>query len=229
MHSPRGLHAGARPLINVLIADDHHLVRTSIAHLLNQECDIQTIGEVYDGENAVSQCRQLKPDIVLMDIRMPGIGGLEATRRIRRTMKDIKVLILTAHMEDSVLRRMLEAGASGFLSKGADALEMTEAIRQVFHGGRYVSKEIAQRLALAHFTDENNPFSDLSHRELQIALMIVNCQRVQDISDRLHLSPKTVNTYRYRLFDKLQVATDVELTHLALRHGLVDGFDASLL
>lgn len=216
-------------MINVLIADDHHLVRTSIAHLLNQECDIQTIGEVYDGENAVSQCRQLKPDIVLMDIRMPGIGGLEATRRIRRTMKDIKVLILTAHMEDSVLRRMLEAGASGFLSKGADALEMTEAIRQVFHGGRYVSKEIAQRLALAHFTDENNPFSDLSHRELQIALMIVNCQRVQDISDRLHLSPKTVNTYRYRLFDKLQVATDVELTHLALRHGLVDGFDASLL
>lgn len=216
-------------MINVLIADDHHLVRTSIAHLLNQECDIQTIGEVYDGESAVSQCRQLKPDIVLMDIRMPGIGGLEATRRIRRSMKDIKVLILTAHMEDSVLRRMLEAGASGFLSKGADALEMTEAIRQVFHGGRYVSKEIAQRLALAHFTDENNPFSDLSHRELQIALMIVNCQRVQDISDRLHLSPKTVNTYRYRLFDKLQVATDVELTHLALRHGLVDGFDASRL
>ena len=209
-------------MISVLIADDHHLVRTSIAHLLNEECDIKIVGEVDDGENAVTQCRHLKPDIVLMDIRMPGIGGLEATRRIHR-----KVLILTAHMEDSVLRRMLEAGASGFLSKGADAIEMTDAIRQVFHGRRYVSQEIAQRLALSHFTNEDNPFSHLSHRELQIALMIVNCQRVQDISDRLHLSPKTVNTYRYRLFDKLQIATDVELTHLALRHGLVEGFDAA--
>jgi two-component system invasion response regulator UvrY len=215
-------------LIKVLIADDHHLVRTSIAHLLNEECDIKVVGEVDDGESAVAQCRRLKPDIVVMDIRMPGIGGLEATRRIHRTMEDVKVLILTAHIEDSALRLMLEAGAIGFLSKGADTSEMTDAIRQVFHGKRYVSQEIAQRLALSHFTDEDNPFRHLSHRELQIALMIVNCQRVQDISDRLHLSPKTVNTYRYRLFDKLEVATDVELTHLALRHGLVEGFDAML-
>ncbi|AIA75570.1 MULTISPECIES: UvrY/SirA/GacA family response regulator transcription factor [Halomonadaceae] len=215
-------------MIKVLIADDHHLVRTSIAHLLNEECDIKVVGEVDDGESAVAQCRRLKPDIVVMDIRMPGIGGLEATRRIHRTMEDVKVLILTAHIEDSALRLMLEAGAIGFLSKGADTSEMTDAIRQVFHGKRYVSQEIAQRLALSHFTDEDNPFRHLSHRELQIALMIVNCQRVQDISDRLHLSPKTVNTYRYRLFDKLEVATDVELTHLALRHGLVEGFDAML-
>ncbi|GEN28804.1 response regulator GacA [Halovibrio variabilis] len=214
-------------MISVLIADDHHLVRTSIAHLINEEGDIKIVGEVDDGESAVTQCRHLKPDIVLMDIRMPGIGGLEATRRINRSMKDVKIIILTAHMEDSVLRRMLEAGASGFLSKGADAIEMTDAIRQVFHGRRHVSKEIAQRLAMSHFTNEDNPFSHLSHRELQIALMVVNCQRVQDISDRLHLSPKTVNTYRYRLFDKLAVATDVELTHLALRYGLVEGFDAS--
>ena len=181
-------------MINVLIADDHHLVRTSIAHLLNEECDIKIVGEVDDGESAVTQCRQLKPDIVLMDIRMPGIGGLEATRRIHRTLADVKVIILTAHLEDSVLRRMLEAGASGFLSKGADAVEMTEAIRQVFHGRRYVSQEIAQRLALAHFTDEDNPFSHLSHRELQIALMIVNCQRVQDISDRLDRKSTRLNS-----------------------------------
>ncbi|WP_404342431.1 UvrY/SirA/GacA family response regulator transcription factor [Vreelandella venusta] len=214
-------------MINVLIADDHHLVRTSIAHLLNEEIDIKVIGEVDDGETAVNQCRQLKPDIVLMDIRMPGIGGLEATRRIHRSQADVKVIILTAHLEDNVLRRMLEAGASGFLSKGADALEMTDAIRQVFRNGRYISQEIAQRLALAHFSDEESPFGQLSDRELQIALMIVNCQRVQDISDRLHLSPKTVNTYRYRLFNKLKVTSDVELTHLALRHGMVDGFDAS--
>ncbi|WP_252108935.1 MULTISPECIES: UvrY/SirA/GacA family response regulator transcription factor [unclassified Halomonas] len=213
-------------MINVLIADDHHLVRSSIAHLLNEERDITIAGEAVDGENAVTLCRQVKPDLVLMDIRMPGIGGLEATRRICRSMKNVRVLILTAYMEDSILRRMLEAGASGFLSKSANTQEMTKAIREVHSGGRYVSQEIAQRLALAHFTEERSPFRQLSPRELQIALMIVNCQRVQDISERLHLSPKTVNTYRYRLFDKLAVTSDVELTHLALRHGLVEGFDA---
>jgi two-component system invasion response regulator UvrY len=214
-------------LINVLIADDHHLVRTSIAHLLNQESDIRIIGEANDGESAVAQSRRLRPDVVLMDIRMPGIGGLEATRRLHRGMEDIRVLILTAHMEDNVARKMLEAGATGFLSKGAEPAEMIDAIRQVFNGNRYISQEIAQRLALSNVTHKDNPFAPLSHRELQIALMIVNCQRVQDISDRLHLSPKTINTYRYRLFDKLRVGTDVELTHLALRHGLVEGFETA--
>ncbi|WP_346797639.1 UvrY/SirA/GacA family response regulator transcription factor [Halomonas sp. Bachu 37] len=213
-------------MINVLIADDHHLVRTSIAHLLDEESDIKIVGEADDGESAVAQCRKLRPDIVLMDIRMPGIGGLEAARRIHRGMEDIKVLILTAHIEDSIAKRMLEAGAAGFLSKGTEPEEMIAAIHQVFNGRRYISQEIAQRLALSQFDETSNPFSQLSHRELQIAMMIVNCQRVQEISDRLHLSPKTVNTYRYRLFDKLSVSTDVELTHLALRHGLVDGFTA---
>ena len=103
---------------------------------------------------------------------------------------------------------------------------MINAIRRVFHGNHYLSQEIAQRLALSNMTYQENPFGLLSHRELQIAMMIGNCQRVQEISDRLHLSPKTVNTYRYRLFEKLKVGTDVELTHLALRHGLVDGFES---
>ena len=213
-------------MINVLIADDHHLVRSSIALLLENERDIHIVGEANDGETAVSQCRQLKPDIVLMDIRMPGIGGLEATRRIQRGLSNIRVLILTAHLDDSVAKKMHEAGAAGFLSKGADPDEMVNAIHQVFHGNYYLSQEMAQRLALSNITHQENPFGLLSHRELQIAMMIVNCQRVQEISDRLHLSPKTVNTYRYRLFEKLKVGTDVELTHLALRHGLVEGFES---
>lgn len=214
-------------MINVLVADDHHLVRSSIALLLENEGDIHVVGEANDGESAVSQCRQLRPDIVLMDIRMPGIGGLEATRRIQRGLSDIRVLILTAHLDDNIAKKMYEAGAAGFLSKGADPSEMTNAIRQVFHGSHYISQEIAQRLALSNISDQENPFADLSHRELQIAIMIVNCQRVQEISDRLHLSPKTVNTYRYRLFEKLKVTSDVELTHLALRQGLVEGYEAS--
>lgn len=212
-------------MINVLIADDHHLVRTSIAHLLDQECDIAIAGEADDGESAVALCRQTRPDIVLMDIHMPGIGGLEAIRRIRRGMSDIRVLALTAHIEDSLARHILDAGASGFLSKGANHREMIDALRHVFHGRRYVSQDIAQRLALANLSGKPGLFDQLSRRELQIALMIVNCQRVQEISDRLHLSSKTVNTYRYRLFDKLKIKTDVELTHLALHHGLINGFE----
>ncbi|UYG09205.1 UvrY/SirA/GacA family response regulator transcription factor [Halomonas sp. M4R1S46] len=211
-------------MIRVLVADDHHLVRTSIAHLLNAEADISVIGEAADGEEAIRQARQLKPDIVLMDIRMPGIGGLEATRKIHRFTSDVRILVLTAFLEEAFAQRLLEAGAHGFISKGCQQDEMVQAIRGVFAGQRYVSPEIAQRLVLSRIDSSDNPFDQLSQRELQVAMMIVNCQKVADIADRMFLSPKTVNTYRYRIFEKLGVHSDVELTHLGLRHGLVDGF-----
>ncbi|MCH4564742.1 UvrY/SirA/GacA family response regulator transcription factor [Halomonas sp. EGI 63088] len=211
-------------MIRVLVADDHHLVRTSIAHLLNAEEDISVVGEAADGEDAISQARSLRPDIVLMDIRMPGIGGLEATRKITRGMDDTRVLVLTAFLEETFAQRLLDAGAHGFISKGSQHDEMVGAIRCVFAGQRYVSPEIAQRLVLSRIDSQENPFDQLSQRELQVAMMIVNCQKVADISDRLFLSPKTVNTYRYRIFEKLGVHSDVELTHLGLRHGLVDGY-----
>ncbi len=211
-------------MIRVLIADDHHLVRTSIAHLLNAEEDIGVVGEAANGEDAIAETRRLAPDVVLMDIRMPGIGGLEATRKITRTTPDTRVLVLTAWLEETFAQRLLEAGAFGFLSKGCQHEEMVDAIRGVFHGHRYISPDVAQRLVLSRIDSPDNPFDGLSQREMQVAMMIVNCQKVADISDRLFLSPKTVNTYRYRIFDKLGVHTDVELTHLGLRHGLVEGF-----
>ncbi|MCK2182865.1 UvrY/SirA/GacA family response regulator transcription factor [Halomonas getboli] len=211
-------------MIRVLVADDHHLVRTSIAHLLDAEPDISIVGEAADGEEAIRLARELKPDIVLMDIRMPGIGGLEATRKIHRFTQDIRILVLTAFLEDTFAQRLLDAGAHGFISKGSQHDEMVTAVRSVFAGQRYVSPEIAQRLVLSRIDASDNPFDQLSQRELQVAMMIVNCQKVADIADRMFLSPKTVNTYRYRIFEKLDVHSDVELTHLGLRHGLVDGF-----
>ncbi|SFH48058.1 UvrY/SirA/GacA family response regulator transcription factor [Modicisalibacter xianhensis] len=211
-------------MIKVLVADDHHLVRTSIARMLNEEEGLQVIGEAADGEEAISQSRALRPDIVLMDIRMPGIGGLEATRKIVRGMSDIKVVVLTAYLEETFAQRLLDAGASGFISKGSELEEMVRAIRTIHIGQRYISPEIAQRLVLAKLDAQDNPFDQLSSRELQVAMMIVNCHKVSDISDRLFLSPKTVNTYRYRIFEKLGVQSDVELTHLGLRYGLVDGY-----
>lgn len=212
-------------MINVLVVDDHHLVRTSIAYLINQESDITVADEACDGESAEALCRDQSPDVVLMDLRMPGIGGLEATKRIHRRMPDIKLLVLTAHIEPSIARHVFDAGAAGFVTKTTAPEEMVAAIRHVFHGRRYVGNNMAQHLAIDTLSDDTNLFDRLSQRELQIALMVVNCQRVRDIATHLHLSPKTVNTYRYRLFDKLGISSDVELTHLALHHGLVDGFE----
>lgn len=211
-------------MIRILIADDHNLVRTSIARMLNSEEDLQVIGEASGGEEAISESRRLRPDIVLMDVRMPGIGGLEATRKLARGMADIKVVALTAYLEEVFAQRLLDAGASGFISKGTDMEEMVRAIRLIHAGQRYISPEIAQRLVLSKLDSQDNPFDHLSSRELQVAMMVVNCHKVSDISDRLFLSPKTVNTYRYRIFEKLGVQSDVELTHLALRYGLISGY-----
>ncbi|EPC03394.1 response regulator [Litchfieldella anticariensis FP35 = DSM 16096] len=211
-------------MIKVLVADDHHLVRTSIARMLDAEEGFAVVGEAADGEEAIALARRHRPDIVLMDIRMPGVSGLEATRKITKGMSDIKVVVLTAFLEENFAERLLNAGASGFISKGTELGDMVAALRAVFSGQRYISPEIAQRVVLAKVDAQDNPFDTLSHRELQVAMMIVNCQTVSDISDRLFLSPKTVNTYRYRIFEKLGVHSDVELTHLGLRHGLVDGY-----
>jgi len=208
----------------VLVVDDHDLVRTGISRMLADVDGLQVIGQADSGEMAIRKARELKPDVVLMDVKMPGIGGLEATRKLLRSYPDIKVIAVTVCEEDPFPTRLLQAGAAGYLTKGAALEEMIQAIRMVFAGQRYISPQIAQHLALKAFQPQSNgsPFDLLSEREIQIALMIANCQKVQSISDKLCLSPKTVNTYRYRIFEKLSITSDVELALLAVRHGMVD-------
>ncbi|BAN48275.1 UvrY/SirA/GacA family response regulator transcription factor [Metapseudomonas resinovorans] len=211
-------------MIRVLVVDDHDLVRTGITRMLADVDGLQVVGQADCGEEALKKARELKPDVVLMDVKMPGIGGLEATRKLLRSHTDMKVVAVTACEEDPFPTRLLQAGAAGYLTKGAALEEMIQAIRQVFAGQRFISPQIAQQLALKSFQPQSNgsPFDLLSEREIQIALMIANCQKVQSISDKLCLSPKTVNTYRYRIFDKLSISSDVELVLLAVRHGMVD-------
>ncbi|WEK32744.1 MAG: UvrY/SirA/GacA family response regulator transcription factor [Candidatus Pseudomonas phytovorans] len=209
-------------MIRVLVVDDHDLVRTGITRMLADIDGLQVVGEGDSGESALKLARELKPDVVLMDVKMPGIGGLEATRKLLRSHPDIKVVAVTVCEEDPFPTRLLQAGAAGYLTKGAGLDEMVQAIRLAFAGQRYISPQIAQQLALKPFQPQGSPFDSLSEREIQIALMIVGCQKVQIISDKLCLSPKTVNTYRYRIFEKLSVTSDVELTLLAVRHGMVD-------
>ena len=211
-------------MIRVLVVDDHDLVRTGISRMLADISGLQVIGQADSGEDAIRKARELKPDVVLMDVKMPGIGGLEATRKLLRSYPDLKVIAVTICEEDPFPTRLLQAGAAGYLTKGAALEEMVQAIRMVFGGQRYISPQIAQQLALKSFQPQlsESPFDLLSEREIQIALMIANCQKVQHISDKLCLSPKTVNTYRYRIFEKLSITSDVELALLAVRHGRVD-------
>ncbi len=209
-------------MIRVVVADDHTLIRKALCGLLNAISNVQVVGEAATGEQAVQQARKLQPDIVFMDIIMPGMGGLEATQRIAQQETSSAVIALTACAEPPFPAQMLKAGAKGYLTKNIDLAELELAVRRVFAGKRYVCNEIAQDLA-SYAYDEHveSPFAVLSHREMQIMMMVVGCQKVSEISGSLHLSPKTVNSYRYRIFDKLNISSDVELVLLAVQHGMV--------
>jgi len=198
-------------------------VRTGIRRILEDVRGIKVVGEAQSGETAVTFCRQHHPDVILMDMNMPGIGGLEATRKILRIRPDVRIIVLTIHSENPFPTKVMQAGAAGYLTKGAGPDEMIQAIRLVHSGQRYISPEIAQQMALSQFASaDENPFKSLSERELQIMMMITKGQKVTDISEQPNLSPKTVNSYRYRLFSKLGINGDVELTHLAIRYGMLD-------
>jgi DNA-binding NarL/FixJ family response regulator len=208
-------------MISILIVDDHKLVRAGIAQVLRQERGMHIVGEAESGEAAIDLVQRLHPNVVLMDLRMPGIGGLEATRRICRMNADVRVIVLTMCDDEPFPTQMLRAGAMGYLTKASSATEVVRAIRKVHVGQRYVSADVARRMALRQFDgDAASPFATLSAREMQIALMVADCQRAHEIAERLHLSPKTVNSYRYRIFDKLSVTSDVELALLAMQHGI---------
>lgn len=206
---------------SVLIADDHELVRAGVRRLL-EELGCTVVAEVSTGEEAVERVRELRPDIALIDIQMPGIGGMEASQRVRRFVPSCRVVILTAHGEGPLPRALLETGVAGFLTKGCAFEEMDEAMRKVARGERYVSQDVAQRLALDAVTGSGdpNPFDRLTARELQVALMMVAGETNRDISEALLLSPKTVTTYRQRILKKIGVRSLADLLRLAIQHNL---------
>jgi two-component system invasion response regulator UvrY len=210
-------------LIKVLLVDDHDLVRLGIKKLLSDIQGIEIVGEARSGEEGISLTDKLHPDVVLMDVKMPGIGGLEATKRIVRQHPKTKILVVTVYGDEPYPSKVLQAGATGYMTKGASVKEMIQAIQSVNAGQRYLSPEVAQQLALKHLShNEETPLDSLSEREMQVLVMITSGQKVNEIADQLCLSPKTVNSYRYRLFEKLNVDSDVELTHLAIRYKLID-------
>ncbi|MBV1932103.1 MAG: response regulator [Porticoccaceae bacterium] len=208
----------------VLVVDDHKLIRMGLCRLIESVTSVTVVGECGSGEEALGAARELEPDIVFMDIRMPGIGGLEATRRLMTVHPDLKVIVITAMSDDIYPRQLLKAGAAGYITKNADQHEIQDALTTVMDDRVYVSPEIAQLMVVNGLSagQEQSPLATLSQRELQIAQMITNGHRANDIAGVLNISPKTINTYKYRIFEKLGVSNDVELTLAAVKFGLVD-------
>jgi two-component system invasion response regulator UvrY len=207
----------------VLIVDDHALVRMGIRRLLEDMPDVFVVADAESGEAALTLVKQHNPDVVLLDMKMPGIDGWEVTRRLKKSNPNVKVIAVTAMTTDPLPTRILQLGAMGYLTKESGAEEMGAAIRKVAKGEKYLSAEIAQKMAINSLDDTQEcPFDKLSEREMQVMLMITSGMDVPDIAGRLFLSPKTINGYRYRIFEKLGIKNDVELTYLALRHRVID-------
>ncbi|PNK59748.1 response regulator [Psychrobacter sp. FDAARGOS_221] len=209
-------------MIKVLVVDDHDLVRMGISRMLADDPEIEVIGEANSGEMAIKMVRSMQPDVVLLDVNMPNIGGVEATKRLRQFDDKVKILAVSSVSAQPYPSMLLKAGVNGYITKGTPLVEMIKAIKKVNQGSKYFSSDVAEQLADMLLTDnEESPFDRLSEREKQVAMMVVNCQSPQQIADQLFVSVKTVNTYRYRIFEKVGVDSDVKLTHLAMRHGLI--------
>ena len=210
-------------MIRILLVDDHELVRSGLEALLNTAEDMAVVGVAQSGEEAVKLVREMPVDVVLMDINMPGIGGVEACRRILKYDPKVKIIAISVHKDGPIPQQMIKLGVLGFISKGSSAEEMILAIRKVTSGKRYLCTEVANNLALQNLPgNEESPFAKLSQREAEVVTLILQGKTIQEMAEMLVLSDKTVNTYRYRLYEKLQIKNDVELTRLAVKFGHID-------
>ncbi len=209
-------------MIRIMTVDDHELVRVGLRHILEEYADFDIVAEASNGEMALRLNHKCRPDVVLLDVELPGLSGFEITRRLKRASPHQHVLALSVHTQSPFPEKLLDAGASGYLTKGCPAVELVQAVRAVVRGERYISADIAQRLALKVTTGYGgSPFDDLSAREMEVLLMVAEGRRIADIADVMHLSPKTVATYKYRIYDKLDTRNDVDVTRMAMRYGLV--------
>lgn len=209
-------------MLQVAIVDDHQIVRAGFRELLGETVDIQVCFEAASGEEALDQLRGTSCDVLLLDISLPGKSGVDVLRSVRQRYPDMKVLMLSGFPEESYALAMIRNGANGYLCKDCDQKELVRAIRTVSNGRRYVSPRTAELLAdeLSGGRPEA-PHESLSERELQVFLRLAKGESVSEIAQHLHLSVKTISTYRSRLIEKLDVSSNAELATYALRHGLI--------
>jgi two-component system invasion response regulator UvrY len=206
----------------VLLADDHAVVRAGFGRLLEMEADIQVVGEAESGQQCIEMFETLRPDVVIMDIAMPGMDGMEAMRQILSSRNDARILILSYHEEAIFAERALEGGAAGYLRKSAAPELLYSAIRKISEGGKYVDPYIAQEMVLRQTSGSRDPLTLLSEREFTIFLQIAEGKSIAVIADELNISPNTVNTYFSRIRRKLNVSSKTELTRIAIRENLLN-------
>ncbi len=206
-------------MIRVFLLDDHALVRTGYRLIFEAQIDIEVVGESGSGEEGMPLIRKSKPDVVICDLHLPGISGLDITERLVRG-EIAKVVVVTVHEDGPMPKRLLEAGASGYLGKGCEAEELLKAVREAARGRRYLGSSIAQKLALD--SGLHSPFDQLSPRELEISMLFCQGLRAEEIARRLSLSGKTVATHKYRLLEKLGIKDTIALSRMAMQHGISD-------
>jgi len=206
-------------MIRVFLLDDHGLMRAGYRMILEPQVDMEVVGEASSGDEALPMIRKLKPDVVLCDLHMPGVSGLDVTERLVKGQVGPKVVIVSVQVDGPMPQRLLDAGAAGYLSKDCESSELLRAIREVARGKRFLGNEIAQQLALGK---RQSPFDILSRRELEISLLFCQGLRAEDIARKLSLSGKTVATHKYRLFEKLGIKDIVALARMAAQHGVTE-------
>jgi two-component system invasion response regulator UvrY len=215
--------------IKVFLVDDHSLMNAGIARLLNDEDDMEVIGWAESGEQALEILNHMTPDVILMDVKMPGIGGIETTHRITQRNPLARIIGMSSIDVGVIPSRMLAAGARAFITKSVGVDELLHAVRKVHAGQHYVTTSVATKLGTDPFAKKRKGgirrkvlFDRLSKRELQIAMALSDGSKVSAIAELLNISPKTVYTYRYRIFEKLGIKSDVELTILAMKNGVCE-------
>jgi len=210
-------------MTRILIADDHAILRRGLKEILMRELEDAACGEAENAQQVLTQIQNQEWDVLILDVTMPGRSGLDVLRDLKTLRPKLPVLVLSMHPEDQYGKRILKAGAAGYMNKDTAPEELIKAIRKVRTGGRYVSSALAEKLALALSADTERPTHEiLSEREFEVLRMIASGKTVGQIAEELHLSITTISTYRARVLEKMSMATTAELMHYALQNHLVE-------
>lgn len=208
-------------MIRILIADDHAMVRGGLRQIIATSNDLQVVAEAVDGPSTLAELERTACDLLLLDMTMPGLSGIDLIRHLRTNFAALPILVLSMHNEGQIVSRALKAGAAGYVTKGSEPEVLLAAIRKIAAGGKFIDPSLVEAMVFEKGDDDRLPHELLSERELQILKYIAGGSPLGRIADRLHLSPKTVSTYKMRLMEKLGIHNNAELIRYATKYGLI--------